>query len=370
MGSMSLQAESSTSGLTNRTDFSPLDDVEQGIPGLLTIQSDGSVVRSNIFLQNVDACQIPVDGVASKDVVVDSDRGLIARIFVPMGKKQEEERSIHKKLPVTLFVHGGGFCMFSASTVIFHDFCRKMAQKANTLVVSIDYRLAPEHRLPTAYNDCFDFLKWLQSQASEEDRSTVDPWLDCYADFSRCFWFGESAGANIVHHIALRATTEDLRPLQVKGLVLSQPFFGSEERTASEIELEHDEPIIPPALCDEFWKFSLPHGASRDHPYSNPLNEVLPPLSKLDLPRMLVVVGGLDPLRDHQFAYVSHVHEAGKNVKLLFFRDAQHSFPLMADQSMYADMLLKCLVKFMQRRSKPTETSGCRRRISACMNAC
>ncbi|KAJ7546317.1 hypothetical protein O6H91_08G035500 [Diphasiastrum complanatum] len=244
--------------------------------------------------------------------------------------------------------------MFSASTVIFHEFCKKMAQKANTLVVSINYRLAPEHRLPTAYNDCFIFLKWLQSQARQKDRSIVDPWLDCYADYSRCFWLGESAGANIVHHIALRAATEDLRPLQVKGIILTQPFFGSETRTISEIKLDNDENVIPVALCDEFWKFSLPLGANRDHPYANPINEILPPLSKIDLPRMLVVVGGLDPLRDLQIAYVNHLQVAGKNVKLLYFEEGLHGFAFFPHQEIYAAIMETYVVRFMHRNSKQT----------------
>lgn len=103
------------------------------------------------------------------------------------------------------------------------------------MVVSPDYRLAPENPLPAAVEDGFAAVKWLRDQAGSEE---PDSWLADVADFSRVFISGDSAGGNIAHHLAVRlgAGSAELRPVRVRGYVLLAPFFGGTVLTRSEAE--------------------------------------------------------------------------------------------------------------------------------------
>ncbi|RLN33434.1 tuliposide A-converting enzyme 1, chloroplastic-like [Panicum miliaceum] len=128
-------------------------------------------------------------GVATKDVVLDAATGLTVRLFLP--KRREPSG---KKLPVLVYFHGGGFLLESAKSATYHNYLTSLAAAAGVLAVSVDYRLAPEHRRPAAYDDCWTALQWA---ASARD----DDWLAEHGDASRVFVAGDSAGGNIVHNV-------------------------------------------------------------------------------------------------------------------------------------------------------------------------
>ncbi|KAK9028226.1 hypothetical protein V6N11_068036 [Hibiscus sabdariffa] len=135
----------------------------------------------------------------------------------------------NNKLPLVVYFHGGGFILLSTNMGIFHTSCCNLANTVPVVVVSVEYHLAPEHRLPAAYEDGVEALHWIKM--SEEE------WLREYVDFSNCFLMGSSAGGNIAYHVGLRAAgvVQELQPLKIKGLVLHQPFFGGKQRSASEL---------------------------------------------------------------------------------------------------------------------------------------
>lgn len=103
------------------------------------------------------------------------------------------------------------------------------------MVISPDYRLAPENRLPAAIEDGYMAVKWLQAQAKAKE---PDEWLTDVADFSRVFISGDSAGGNIAHNLAVRlgAGSAELASVGVRGYVLLAPFFGGTVRTKFEAE--------------------------------------------------------------------------------------------------------------------------------------
>ncbi|TKY51231.1 Carboxylesterase 1 [Spatholobus suberectus] len=138
-----------------------------------------------------------------------------------------------------------------------------MVNHTQSVVVSVEYRLAPEHRLPAAYEDSVEALHWI--------RASSDPWLR-HADYSRCYVMGDSAGGNIAYNAGLRAAAEvdRIKPLKIQGLVLIQPFFGGTKRTPSESRLAEDK-VIPLPITDLMWNLSLPVGVDRDYVYSNPV---------------------------------------------------------------------------------------------------
>lgn len=248
------------------------------------------------------------NGVDSKDIVVDDDLALWVRIYRPPVA--------HSPMPVCVFFHGGGFCIGSPSWKPFHVLCTRVAALAEAIVVSVNYRLAPEHRLPAAYDDCYAALSWLRNGGGG------DTWIHRHADLSKIFLVGDSAGGNIVHHVALKEAEAEPRG-EIRGLVMVQPSFAGEVRTAAEAESPqaHEGSGL-------FRKLSLPEGANRDHHFCNPLlsQSSASALEAATLPPIMVVVGGRDILRDRQREYYEALVAYGKEAKKVEYEEEDHAF--------------------------------------------
>lgn len=282
----------------------------------------------------------PTRGVYTKDVVIDAQTGVHVRLFVPVEAAEEEP------LPVVFYFHGGGFATLSPDFVLYDIFCRRLARRRRVLVISVDYRLSPEHRFPIPYDDCVGAITWFSAGNGK-------PHLPAHADFSRCFLMGDSAGANIVHHVGCRvaaAGEETMSGVRIVGHVLLQPFFGGETRTPSELRLV-GAPIVNMDNSDWHWKAFLPIGADRDHPAANVSGPNAPDISALPLPPTLVVVGGHDPLQDWQLGYVQHLRKIQKDVELLFYGEGIHAFHIFY-QIDASSKLISDLHSFMTRCSQ------------------
>ncbi|KAL2514855.1 putative carboxylesterase 8 [Forsythia ovata] len=255
------------------------------------------------------------------------------------------------KLPLIIYLHGGDFVLFSASTVVFHEFCNNIAGQFPAVVASVEYRLAPENRLPAAYDDALNAILWAKDQALGVGGR--DPWLE-YADFSRVFIMGSSAGANIAYHVALRALDFDLGPLKIIGLLMNQPFFGGLQRTQSELRLEEDK-YVPLYVCDVLWSLALPQGANRDHEFCNPINggSYLGRVKRL--PRCFMKADEGDPMVDRAMQLVHLLQSYGVPVIYQFNRGGNHGMELSdktAAKNLYDDM------KEFVFSTKPTQ-NGC-----------
>ncbi|CAI9769538.1 unnamed protein product [Fraxinus pennsylvanica] len=267
----------------------------------------------------------------STDIQLSPNSKAYVRIYIPVKPPKDT------KLPLIIYLHGGDFVLFSASTVIFHNFCNDIASQFPAVVVSVEYRLAPENRLPAAFDDALNAIFWIKNQALGVGGR--DPWLD-YADFSKVFLLGSSAGGNIVYHTALRALDFDLRPIQIRGLLLNQPFFGGVFRTPSEIRLMED-PNIPLYMCDVLWTLALPPFANRDHEFCNPISggSYLGRVPRL--PRIFVKADEGDPLVDRTTQLVLLLLAYKVPVVYRYNRGGFHGIELQnktAAQSLYDDM--------------------------------
>ncbi|KAJ7555318.1 hypothetical protein O6H91_05G031800 [Diphasiastrum complanatum] len=305
------------------------------------VYSDGTVDRTEAeqLLPTVSAnAELATAGSFSKDVVIDSSTGTWARIYVPESAMSSAEAR-DTKLPILLYFHGGGFVLCSAASVLFHDYCCKVASRLKAILISVDYRLAPEHKLPAAFDDGFAALKWLQAQASKTPQTHQDPWLSSHADFSKCILMGHSAGGTIVAEVALRAASEGVEPVQIRGLILAIPFFGGIERTNSELEHGYSVEDVPLSFTDACWAASLPEGADRSHRYCCFMGaETQAAMERETMPPSLVVIGTRDPLRDRQVQFVEFVRKAGHRVTLLEFDRCVHDDLLYPEVTGEADL--------------------------------
>nr|XP_010934082.1 probable carboxylesterase 8 [Elaeis guineensis] len=264
----------------------------------ITRNPDGSITRHAIIPSS--PANPNATPVLSKDLPLDPTHNTWLRIFVP----NQSSPSTDGKLPVIIYFHGGGFILASAGTTIFHDFCVKLSADLPAIVLSVEYRLAPEHRLPAAYDDAVDALLWARTQALGPASA-----VDARTDFSRCFLMGSSAGGNIAYHAGLRAMAMDLNPLKIQGLILYQPYFGGKERTESEARMAAD-PILALPVNDLMWELALPEGADRDHEYCNPVVGK----TVAGLPRCLVKGHTGDPLIDRQKEFLRMLETGGVEV--------------------------------------------------------
>lgn len=186
--------------------------------GYFQVFSDGSFKRLDHEINTgSSSTETSCDGYKFKDVIIDSLKPITARIFLP-------ESVVHRQLPVIVYFHGGGFCFGSTKWAEYHSFLGNVSVLSKSIVRSVDYRLAPDHKLPVAFDDCYAALEWLISSKNKGDDSSDQLWLQ-RADLSRVFLSGDSAGGNIVHQLATRAIQDEAFNVRIKGLLSFHPFF-------------------------------------------------------------------------------------------------------------------------------------------------
>ncbi|KAM0838521.1 hypothetical protein ACQ4PT_060900 [Festuca glaucescens] len=176
-------------------------------------------------------------------------------------------------LPVIVYYHGSGFTLFSPAIGPFSGVCRRFCSQIGAVVVFVNYRLAPEHRYPAAYDDGVDAFRFRFLDDADAVPGFGD---DVSVDLCSCFLAGESAGGNIVHHVANRWAAEhqpSAKSVRLAGIFPAQPYFGGDERTQSELRLEGVVPVVNFQRSDFSWKAFLPVGATRDHPAAHVTDE-------------------------------------------------------------------------------------------------
>ncbi len=208
-------------------------------------------------------------------------------------------------LPVLLYLHGGGFTIGSVET---HDvLCRELARQAGCMVVSLDYRLAPEHRFPTASNDAWDALQWLAQQAQALG-----------ADAARLAVGGDSAGGTLA---AVNAILARDAGLTLALQLLIYPGTTAHQDTDSHRRFAHGM-VLEEASITWFFGNYVHSPADRDDWRFAPLNA-----HDLDgVAPAFVCLAECDPLVDEGVAYADRLRAAGVAVDLEIYRGVTHEF--------------------------------------------
>ncbi|KAJ9167231.1 hypothetical protein P3X46_021897 [Hevea brasiliensis] len=282
----------------------------------VTRRSNGTVNRflMNFFDLRTSPSKKPINGVKTTDITIDKARNLWFRLYTPTTTTDDGAGT---GLPVIFFFHGGGFAFMAPSSKPFDELCYGLARELSAIIISVNYRLAPEHRWPSEYEDGFDTLKFI-------DTTNIEG-FSVKANLKQCFIAGDSAGGNVVHHVALKASEHEFSNLKLIGNISIQPFFGGEERTESELRLTRA-PFVTMERADWMWKAFLPQGSNRDHPAANVFGPNSVDILGVNFPATIIFVGGFDPLQDWQKRYYEGLKKYGKEAYLVEFPNAPHSF--------------------------------------------
>ncbi|CAL4977949.1 unnamed protein product [Urochloa decumbens] len=320
--------------------------------GVIQILSDGTILRSDPAILRPPESFPDVPGVEWDDVVYDAAHGLKLRVYrpapPPAAGDDGDAKKKKKKLPVLVYFHSGGFCLGSFAQPHFHAGCLRLASELPAVVLSADYRLGPEHRLPAAIDDAAAALSWLRGAAA-----TTHPWLAESADFAQVFVAGESSGANMSHHVAVMRGSGrlPLDPLRVAGHVMVTPFFAGAERTAAEAAAPPPDAgaVFTPEMSDKLWRMSLPAGATLDHPVANPFGPDSPFLEPVAFPPVLVVSAGRDMLHERVLRYTARLREMGKPVELVVLEEQEHAFFSRQPWGEGADEMIRVVKNFVHK---------------------
>lgn len=208
--------------------------------------------------------------------------------------------------PLIIFYHGGGWIWGNMDLYSF--FCGRLAEITKSSVLSIDYRLAPQHKFPTAVEDCYDAFLWA-SQGIKYWK--IDP--------DRIFVAGDSVGANLATTVAL--LSRDRKGPKINGQILIYPLTDCRLRTPS-VETYHDSPTLTERQLQFFIKSYQREPKDILSPYFSPL--LSPDLSRM--PEALIITAEMDPLKDDGSLYAQALNDAGSKARCIELEGAMHGF--------------------------------------------
>ncbi|WP_160138293.1 alpha/beta hydrolase [Chryseobacterium sp. c4a] len=243
----------------------------------------------------------------------EDQRSIRLRVYKPKEKEN---------LPILLYFHGGAFIYGTPEQYDFIFF--PLALDINAVIVSVDYRLAPEHPFPAAMEDGYDALLWLSKFAEQIG-----------GDKNNIMVGGSSAGATIA--ASLTHYARDKKTIKIRHQYLLYPPTDHLLVTSSMHELAHA-PMQTKNTTKWMWKHYLPEEMIHPPQYSVPLQEK----NFNNLPDTTLIVCELDPLKDEGKEYAKKLQHSGVSVNLLEIKGAVHAFdffPCALSDSFYKQQI-------------------------------
>jgi acetyl esterase len=248
-----------------------------------------------------------------EDRLIDGPGGPIPiRIYRPVGQAP---------FPIVIFFHGGGFVFGSIAT--HENVTRSMANEGPAVVISVDYRLAPEHPFPAALEDAYAAVQWAAENASAFD-----------GDPARLAVAGDSAGGNLAAGVSLKARDEQGPPIS-QQILLYPVLILDEFELASRRDFEGY--ILSEEMAWWMRDGYLPDPGTRRNPYASPLLAG----DHGNLPPAYIMTAEFDPLRDEARLYAEYLRQAGVSVVYREYKGMLHGFLSMADVLPWSEHLLK-----------------------------
>jgi acetyl esterase len=225
------------------------------------------------------------------------------RIYTPKGAGP---------FPIMVYFHGGGWVVGSINTV--DASCRALANLAECIVISSDYRLAPEDKFPAAIDDCYAATRWAALNAAAFNGIS-----------SRIAVGGESAGANLAAAVTLKSAAAGLPTLAFQLLMYPVTAHGSDMPSHKENAEGY---FLTTEMMGWFWAQYLPTATDGKNPLASPLQATLEQCRSV--PPAFIATAQYDPLRDEGAAYAEKLRDAGVPAKYKCYDGLIHGFMGMA----------------------------------------
>jgi acetyl esterase len=257
-----------------------------------------------------------------KDVTLEvNSQKIPVRIYTPV----EEE-----KLPIIIYSHGGSWVAGNLDT---HDkVCRKLSHNTKAIVISVNYRLAPENPFPAGVNDVYNILEW----ASKNGKSIN-------GDETLISVVGDSSGGNLSAAVSLMS--RDKNGPHIACQVLIYPSTNIYELNSESWSYFANDFNISTEEMEKYISLYVPEKEDRKSPYASPL------LAKdfKNLPHTLVITAEIDPLRDEGEAYGNKLKEAGNQAQIIRINGVTHGFITMDKITDKADEALNQISSYLQK---------------------
>jgi acetyl esterase len=279
---------------------------EENVPPFQALSTGHARALLRELFVREDQSELLPDSVSIDEVAIEGPASSVPlRIYRPEGEGPH---------PALLYIHGGGWVVGGLDE--YDDVCAKLAAHAGRVVVSVDYRLAPEHPFPAAVEDCYAALEWVH-----------DNHALLHADPERVAVGGDSAGGNLTAATTLMARDRGGPAIErqlliypaVNSLELHQ--YDSYEENAEGYFLEY-------GAMEWFYDRYIQDPADNRNAYAFPIQA----RDLSGLPPATVVTAGFDPLRDEGIEYAERLAEAGVTVEHEHYERMIHGFVSLSEE--------------------------------------
>lgn len=284
-------------------------------------------------IKKLDAMRIFLKTLDTK--VYNGNHEVPVRLYFPSEEAMSGQPVEGQKYPVLLFFHGGGWVTESVEN--YDRVCSRMAQSTDHIVMSVEYRLAPEYRFPIPFEDCYEAAKALYAGR-----------LILPVDPDRITIIGDSAGGNLAAAVCLKARdTGDFTP---KRQILIYPAVNNcytEDSPYKSVQENGQDYLLTALKMEDYLKLYESSPKDRENPYFAPLLEK----DLSDLPDTLILTAEFDPLRDEGEEFGKRLKEAGNQVEMHRIKDALHGFFALGIQFLHVRESFTYMNAFLQKEA-------------------
>ncbi|MFF2533788.1 alpha/beta hydrolase [Brevibacillus sp. NPDC058079] len=305
-----------------------LPELRQTLAQFPGFQLEENLVSSRAMLKNPPI--VKSEDVRTTSRMIPGAAGeMLAKIYEPVQRTGS-------KLPAMLWIHGGGYVMGHPD--MDDALCERFVQAANCVVVSVDYRLAPEHPYPAAIHDCYAGLTWMTDEAESLG-----------IDLERVAIAGASGGGGLTAALALMARDKG-GPALIFQMPL-YPMIDNRNRTASSYEIEAENATWNRTNNLAAWSMYLGEGAADSQVFAYAVPSRAENLA--GLPPTYTCVGQLDLFRDETIEYVARLAQAGVDVEFHLYPGCYHCFEVFVPEAEVSQRASQSYVDAMARALNP-----------------
>lgn len=250
------------------------------------------------------------------------NREIKIRIFIPQKFNQK----------VIVYFHGGGWVIGSINS--YNNICNKISNSTGCMVVSVDYRLAPEYKFPAALDDCYEVVKYLNSKKKIANKN-----------FEEIILMGDSAGGNLAAVVSLKG--RDTQDFKIDKQILIYPvthYDHSERSPFLSVKQNGEGWLLTNKRINDYFDLYVSKKEDLKNPY------IAPMLAKnlSNQPRTLIITSEFDPLKDEGIEYGEKLRKFDNDVKIYCIKDTIHGFFNYSLFEKQIEETLKCINEFLE----------------------